>query len=109
MRRASFAMFSAAPSAASDRRVRTHNASPLWCWCESGIKLGSRSIVLEYPAALPDTADRLPHHRLAGLAGKRLGEFRHVGHHAIDPVLVGRVGVGLRGEALGLRPFVAAG
>ena len=42
-RRASLAMVSGEASAASDRRVRTHSASPLWCCCESGIKLEWRS------------------------------------------------------------------
>src|SRR5204863_4011259 len=51
------ATFPGDESAASERRVRTHSASPLWCWCESGIRLGSRSIGL-----LPTIALRLFNH-----------------------------------------------
>src|ERR1039457_2266309 len=43
-RRASFATFPGERSAASDRRVSTHRARALWCWCERGIRQGSRSI-----------------------------------------------------------------
>ena len=35
-------------SCASDRRVITHRTNPLWCWCERGIRLGSRSIDCYY-------------------------------------------------------------
>src|ERR1017187_3329106 len=45
-RRASLATFAGEASSRSERRVSTHMASPLWCWCESGIKLGSRSMGL---------------------------------------------------------------
>src|ERR1035438_9102571 len=45
-RRASWATFAGEASSWSERRVSTHMASALWCWCESGIKLESRSIGL---------------------------------------------------------------
>ena len=43
---ASLAIFAGDESAASERRASTHSASPLWCCCESGIRLASRSIYL---------------------------------------------------------------
>src|ERR1017187_9828454 len=46
VRRASWATFAGEASSWSERRVSTHMASALWCWCESGIKLESRSIGL---------------------------------------------------------------
>src|ERR1022692_719957 len=45
VRRASWATFAGEASSWSERRVSTHMASALW-WCESGIKLESRSIGL---------------------------------------------------------------
>src|ERR1035441_6452689 len=45
-RRASWATFAGEASSRSERRASTHMARALWCWCESGIRLGSRSIFL---------------------------------------------------------------
>src|SRR5579862_1340679 len=39
-------MLAGEPSAASERRVSTLSARPLWCCCESGIRLGSRNIAV---------------------------------------------------------------
>ena len=60
------------------------------------------------PAALPDPADLLARHRLPRLAGEGAGELGHVGDHAVDAVLAGRVRVGAGAQALGLRARVAA-
>src|ERR1035437_6392270 len=57
---------------------------------------------------LPDPADVGLGHRLAGLAGKRLLELRHVLHHAVDAEFRRRVLVGGYLEAQRLLAFVRA-
>src|SRR5262249_50707597 len=59
-------------------------------------------------AELPDAAHVLPNHRRVGFARKRLLEFRHVGNNAIDAVLIRRVRVGERFQALSFGTTVLA-
>ena len=42
------------------------------------------------------TRQAFAHHRLARFARERLLELRHVHHHAVDPVLPGRMRIGER-------------
>src|SRR5271166_1366309 len=49
------------------------------------------------------------HHGLAGLAGERRAELRHIHHHAIDAVLRRRVRIGDGAGAQVLRTIVLAG
>src|SRR5262245_23451208 len=59
-------------------------------------------------AELPDAAHALANHRGVGFARKCLLEFRHIGNNAIDAILIRRVGVGKRFQALGLGTAVLA-
>src|SRR5271156_2308333 len=59
--------------------------------------------------ALPDFADFLLDHRLAGFASEGGCELRHVGYDAIDARFAGRMRVGDSGDAQVLGPLVLTG
>src|SRR6202167_5672017 len=74
-----------------------------------------RSLILSrrgsYPAwySLPNATDlrRIFRHRGTGLARKSLGEFRHVHHHSIHPILRRRMRIGDGSHPQILRALIA--
>src|ERR1035441_9230830 len=57
---------------------------------------------------LPDATGLGPDHRLSCLAREGFGEFRHVTHNAVNPILFGGMRIGDGAGALAFGALVAA-